>query len=361
VGDAGIYATLSRCTAWIGNFAGRSDDLTDVSSPKEPPSDPPKRPGQKKPGAKKPGSKQPADRRTAQQRLADQRAVNETARVAAVRRKKLVVAVLPVVLVVVIVAVLVIVKLSTGAGSPKSGASATTAADAVIGKVTSVPAAAFDQVGAGSVTAALVSAGAAPALTSNGLPRVFYAGAEYCPFCAAERWAVVVAMSRFGAWTGLGQTASSPSDTYPNTATLTFHGSTFNGNVVAFNGYELQSNQVVDGKYATLETLSADDQALMTKYDAPPYFSGSGSIPFVDIGGKYLISGASYDPQLLAGKTHAQIATAIADPSTAISKAVLGAANLITAAVCTLTKGAPAAVCSSGGVTAAAAKLPSVG
>src|SRR5690348_15801045 len=29
----------------------------------------------------------------------------------------------------------------------------------------------------------------APALTADGKPRVLYVGAEYCPYCAAQRWA----------------------------------------------------------------------------------------------------------------------------------------------------------------------------
>ena len=46
----------------------------------------------------------------------------------------------------------------------------------------------------------------APALTADGKPEVLYVGAEYCPFCAAERWPVVVALSRFGTWSGLSAT-----------------------------------------------------------------------------------------------------------------------------------------------------------
>src|SRR5438876_6623085 len=37
----------------------------------------------------------------------------------------------------------------------------------------------------------------------HGKPVVLYVGAQYCPFCAAERWALVLALSRFGHWAGL--------------------------------------------------------------------------------------------------------------------------------------------------------------
>ena len=79
----------------------------------------------------------------------------------------------------------------------------------------------------------------------------------------------------------------------------------------------------------------------------------------MNIGGKWLISGASYDPALLAGKTQQQVVDAINDPTTDISKAVVGTANVITAALCQLTANAPADVCTSPGVQAGAAKLTS--
>jgi hypothetical protein len=186
---------------------------------------------------------------------------------------------------------------------------------------------------------------------------VVYVGAEYCPYCAAERWAMAVALSRFGTFTGLGETASSPSDVYPNTATLTFHGASYASTYLSFTAREIQSNQVVNGAYAPLDTLSAVDQALFTKYNAPPYTDSAGSIPFIDIGGRYLISGSSYSPQVLQGKTQTQIAAALADPNSAIAKAVDGTANLITAAICQITNGQPGAVCQSPGVVTATAAL----
>jgi hypothetical protein len=299
------------------------------------------------------------ERKNAQQRLAAQREAAAGARSAAARRKKLTVAIIPVVVVLVVVAALVIVKVTAGNSSPKSGAAASSAADLVIREVTGVSPAVATAVGTGTAGAAPKAISGAPALTENGLPRVFYAGAEYCPYCATERWAIAVALSRFGAFTGLGEVRSSPSDVYPSTATLTFYGSTFSSSVVAFSPWELQSNQAVSGGYATLQTLSAADQALFNKYNAAPYVTSTGSIPFIDIGGKYLISGASYDPKVLAGKSQAQIAAALSDATSPITKGIVGTANLITAAICAITNNAPAAVCTAGYATAAAAKLAS--
>ena len=82
-----------------------------------------------------------------------------------------------------------------------------------------------------------------------------------------------------------------------------------------------------------------------------------GSIPFVDLGGKFVGSGATYSPEILAGKTQAQIAEALKDPSSPIAKAVDGSANVYTAALCQLTNNQPATVCSTEPVKAAAGKL----
>ncbi|MCW2494691.1 MAG: hypothetical protein JWQ77_615 [Jatrophihabitans sp.] len=258
--------------------------------------------------------------------------------------------VVPLSVVVLLLAILVVVKVASGPDKAKSGTAATAASGSVIADVTSVPLSVLNTVGAGSITTP-PTALSAPALTAGGLPRVLYVGAEYCPYCATERWAMVVALARFGTFTGLGQTESSPSDVYPSTQTLTFHGATYTSSYLSFTGKELESNQASGSGYAPLDTLSAADQAIVTKYNS------SGGIPFVDIGGKYLISGASYDPQVLQGKTHAQIAAALSDPTSAIAKGADGTANVITAALCQLTGNKPAAVCTSAGVLAGAKKL----
>jgi hypothetical protein len=270
------------------------------------------------------------------------------------RRRRLLLVILPVAVVLVAVGALIVVRLTRS--TPTSGPAAATGTDAVISAVTSVPGGVLDQVGVGSVTV-FPKPVDAPALTEGGKPRVLYVGAEYCPYCAAERWPMVVAMSRFGTFTGLGQTASSARDVSPSTPTLTFHGSSFSSPTVAFTGVETESNQIVNGQYAPLDQLSAADEQVFSTYNSPPYVDQAGSIPFVDIGGRYLIAGASYSPDLLKGKTHQQIASALADPTSEIAQAVDGTANVITAAICASTKNAPADVCSAAGVQAAAKNL----
>ena len=303
------------------------------------------RTGKGKPASSAPRSASAAER---QARVAAMRAAqNRRER----QQRALWISVTAVVVIVLLVGVLVGIKLS---GGGKSAAGATGPASvAVVRDVTGVSAATLTAVGAGQVQARPKPLNAPP-LTANGKPRVLYIGAEYCPFCAAERWPIAVALSRFGTWSNLGATSSSSSDAYANTATLSFHGATYTSDLLSFTGVEQTSNVRSGSGYKPLDTPSSADQALLTKYDAPPYVSASsaGSIPFVDLGGKYLITGASYSPQVIAGKSHEQIAAALADPGSAIAKAVDGTANAVTATLCELTGQKPAAVCGSAVITA---------
>jgi hypothetical protein len=297
-------------------------------------------------------------RKSAARVQAEKRAAAAQARlVAARRRQRLIVVGSTMGVVVLLVAVLVIVKVASGAGGPQSGRRASAAASKVVTEVTSVPASVMNSVGVGTTSLMPKPLAGSMAMTAAGKPRVLYAGAEYCPYCATERWAVVVALSRFGTFHNLGQTASSPSDVYPSTATLSFHGATYTSRYLSFTGVEMQSNQVVNGHYAALDALSSADQALLQKYDTAPLTSQAGAIPFIDLAGKYGIAGAQYDPQVLQGKTPAQIAAALSDPASPIARGADGAANLIAAALCQSTNNQPAAVCASPGVTTAKAAL----
>jgi len=275
------------------------------------------------------------------------------------QRRRVLLATGAIAVVIVIVVGLVLVKVmgkdddTTTAASPKAATSALPAA--VLKDVTTVPASVSDTVGAAGVTSVPQSIDA-PALTENGKPKVLYIGAEYCPFCAAERWPMVVALSRFGTWTGLAGTESGAKDVFPNTQTLSFHGAKFTSDYLTFAGFETQTNKEVDGQYTPLDTLPDADQKIFDTYNKPPYVDSAGGIPFANIGGKYVTSGASFSPELLEGKSRAEIAAALSDPSSDIAKAVVANANVLTAAICEATGNKPA-VCTSAGVQAGAAAL----
>ena len=262
----------------------------------------------------------------------------------------------------VVAVVVAMVGLSVVNHAKTPAAPGSSGATKVIAAVTSVPATALDAVGAGTgITPPSAIAAGAPPVTIDGKPQILYIGAEYCPFCAAERWPMVIALSRFGTFSGLGLSTSSATDVFPSTPTVTFHGSSYTSDVIAFDGVETNTNQLAASglSYEPLDTLTAQQQRLMQTFDAPPYTSHAGVIPFSLIGNRYVVIGSSYPPDVLQGKTWEEIATALSDPSSPIAKQVLAAANVLTAAICDVTGGQPTNVCTAPGVTSAAASLPS--
>jgi Domain of unknown function (DUF929) len=255
--------------------------------------------------------------------------------------------------IVVVIAVVLGVVLGTGGGgSPTAGSTAPaptgSALTAVLGQLTSVPAATLDQVGAGT-TASNPTSITGTALTSGGKPEVLYMGAEYCPYCAAERWALIVALSRFGTFSGLAPIRSAAADgagnaePYPDTPTWTFLNATFTSSYLTFTSVELNTNipDKATGFYTTLQTPTAAEQTLIDTYDA----ADQGAIPFIDYGNKYVSIGASYNPGILSGLTWAEIASDLHNPDSSVAKSVLGVANYATAAVCVLTSDQPASAC----------------
>jgi hypothetical protein len=284
-----------------------------------------------------------ADRRA---RIAAQRAAEDRAR----RRNRLLLAVGAVV--VIVGAALGLVLAHGSGGTPDNSAPSAGPSGAALVPVTalltSVPASTLDQVGAGQVSSTPTSITGA-ALTSGGKPEMLYIGAEYCPYCAAERWAMIVALSRFGTFSGLTTIRSAAhngaggAEPFPNTPTWTFYTSTYTSTYLTFTPVEEFTNipDPSTGGYTPLQTPTAAQQALLTKYDA----ANQGAIPFIDYGNRYLSVGASYDPNVLKNLTWAQIAADLHDPASAVAKGVLGTANYATAALCGLTGNQPASAC----------------
>jgi hypothetical protein len=297
-------------------------------------------------------TKQDGDRRA---RIAAQREAQRRAQ----QRKRIYLAGGSILTVAIVVIALVLWKLNSSTATAANGPTGTSLAS-LTKQVTSVPTSTTDKIAGGGVdtslmisaptTAALTAAannqnsGGAylatvngTALTSGGKPEVLYIGGEYCPFCAAERWALVNAFSRFGTFTGLKTTHSSSTDIDPNTPTWTFYGSTYTSKYVDFNPVE----EFGDESGVTLQKPTPAEQALASAYDP------DGSIPFIDLGNKYVdvANLAPLTPQLLAGKTWSQVAAAMQDPTSALGQAEIGNANYLTAATCVLTDNQPATAC----------------
>jgi hypothetical protein len=228
----------------------------------------------------------------------------------------------------------------------------------LVGKLTSIDQASFDSVGQGVITN-LPTPIDAPALTKDGKPYILYAGGEFCPFCAAERWPMIVALSRFGSFSNLSTTHSASGDTYPNTPTFSFHGATYKSDYLVFDGVETRSNVSNGSGYTALDSFTAEQQKIVDTYDAAPYVAATsaGSIPFIAFGGKYISSGATFSPQLLQGKTVDDVANALKTTNDPISQGIIGAANVMTAAMCSMTNNQPSTICSSTTITQIQAAL----
>lgn len=195
-------------------------------------------------------------------------------------------------------------------------------------------------------------------LLKNGLPRVVFIGAEYCPFCATERWPLVQALSRFGTFSGLTLTHSSSTDVYPLTNSFDFVHSHYASKYLAFTPVELAGNVAnARGVYPTLQVPTATERQMLTTLDAAPYTTSPGAIPFLNFANQSLIIGASYNPQILKGLTPAQIAAAMSNPKTQVALGADGTANIMTAELCRLTNQHPGSVCTSPLVKAAATHL----
>ena len=206
-----------------------------------------------------------------------------------------------------------------------------------------------------------------PLPVSNGRVVVTYIGAEYCPYCAAERWALVEALYRFGSFRGLEATESSPLDVYGGTPTFTFLHATYESPLVEFRSVELESNRPdgllgpLLGTYGALQKPDPTEQRLLDIYDRPPYATESGVIPFIDLGNRYVSTGAGFSPGLFSGLTLAEVADRLSDPASPVARAVNGEANLFAAAICRMDGERPAGTCSSAWVRGAAARLSSSG
>jgi hypothetical protein len=294
-------------------------------------------------------SKQPDKRTSANRRFAERQAAKEQAARAARQRRNRMVGLGSIVLVLVIVVVFVVVKATGGGsggggGSSASGASpaaGTPVATSITSKLTSIPLstlAAASTSGLDTPTHAISD----PALTADGKPDLLYIGAEFCPYCAAERWALYVALSKLGTFSPQpGRIHSAVAD--GDIPTLTFYKTSYSSPYLTFTSVENTTNAPVNGSYPILQTPTAAEKNLWDTNDG-------GSYPFVDFGGKVDLTSSQYDPQLLEGKTFDQIASDIGDNSTSIGADIDASAKVLLQTICgDMTSHKPAAVCSAVG------------
>jgi thiol-disulfide isomerase/thioredoxin len=219
----------------------------------------------------------------------------------------------------------------------------TVTAPAVLHSLATVPAATFNTVG---VT------GQPRLRSASGKPEIFFVGAEYCPFCAAERWAVVVALARFGTFGALDDMQSSNTSVFPGVQTFSFVHASYTSRYVDFNGIELYSN-VPDahGVYTRIATLTSAQQATVDRYRSS--VGTTEPFPFVDVDNVVVAPSAGFSPSTLERLSQGTIVGDLKQAVTPESRAIVASANYLTAGICTATHQQPASVCLSKGVRAA--------
>lgn len=178
---------------------------------------------------------------------------------------------------------------------------------------------------------------------------VSYVGAEYCPYCALQRWALLVALSKFGTFEGLSNAVySSSSDVFPNLTSWSFVGAEYTSPYFTFDPTELTSSVPNgDGGYQPLETMDAGQQASFNQYDP------RSTLPFVDLGNEVVTIGATSSPAVLEGLTLSQIGADLQQPSSPVAQAIDGAANYLIGGICSMIDGSLPSICNSPAVKTA--------
>ncbi len=224
-----------------------------------------------------------------------------------------------------------------------------------------------------------------PTLSAGGKPTFLYIGASGCPFCAAMRWSLVIALSRFGNFSKLFYDRSATIDGNVPTVMFNFSQAAYDSVIskptVRGGPYgDTYPTPFVEGAYYSSQYINFEpidqlgtsfltnstgiENILGSNFKVPaasgfnildmpdfPYYG----VPFFDINNRFVFDGAIVDISPLFSpsgslspqySTHADILNSIQNPSSnSFGETALGAANILTAQICdTINNSAP--VCS---------------
>lgn len=258
-----------------------------------------------------------------------------------------------VMLIAVLVVVLIVVKiegtsttLTTITVPPAAAAPA-----AIVKQATHVPEPVLAAVGETAGTTALHPLRAIahqPSLGGHGaLPEVLFVGDEFQAQSAAQRWVLVVALSRFGTFKKLESLQSGANQVFPQIASLGFADATFTSSYLHAVLLERTTNQKngANTRYTSLHAVASDISSLLTRYDRPTATTGVLELPFLDLDNQFVQVGGQFSPAILEQLTAAEIARSLKDPTAPSTRAIVAAANVLTKDLCTLTGDQPASAC----------------
>jgi len=167
--------------------------------------------------------------------------------------------------------------------------------------------------------------------------RVFWLGAKFCPFCAAERWSLARALERFGTLKG-GDGADAHQEGLAGfrlVPTPNLRAAVYTSQYLNYSGKE-----IFDRDNTPLDTLDAEEQTIIDRFNPDATF------PFLMINGQYAQFDSGFSPGLIDqmdfDTLRRQLDSGEVNDAT---NAIIGEADLITRYLCNSTGGQPAAVC----------------
>jgi hypothetical protein len=166
--------------------------------------------------------------------------------------------------------------------------------------------------------------------------RVFFLGAQYWPFCAAERWALVSALERFGTLTGYTPETHAPGLAgFRLVPTYDLRTAVYTSAYLAYSDKE-----IFDKDNTPLDTFDNDEQSIVDQFNPQATF------PFLIINGQYAQFDSGYSPGLIDGMDFATLRSQLdAGEQNDATNAINAEADLITKYLCHSTGGEPATTC----------------
>ncbi len=268
-----------------------------------------------------------------------------------------------IIVVICLLGTLVLVRDNAGPAPTPTTEAFDPAPSSLVSSLASVPESVYDTVGVSSPANPITPLGPAgrgsdplwtdPTGGGRARPVVFFYGAEFAPYAAAERWPLTLALSRFGAFHQLGLMQSSMNSAFAGLSTFTFWHVGYTSNLVSFEPVERYSALNPTGAgYLRLQNPTGTQAAAIAAGGA-----GSTTFALVNVGNRYVLTGSAFAPSVLTGLDQGQVAGDLTQPASSLTQAVVGAANELSAAICAVDGDRPVSVCHSRGVVAADAAL----
>jgi hypothetical protein len=152
---------------------------------------------------------------------------------------------------------------------------------------------------------------------------VYYLGAGFCPWCAAERWPIIEALKHFGTWEELKQDKSADrNEPFLNLPTYNFSGAKFKSDYVEFIGKEFQ-----DRNFQDLDHFTDADNTIIDNYNL------QGVIPFIFVGGRFIRIGSGPKPEQFVGLNNDDVKKQLEGKNTNLARAIEEEANYIAALI----------------------------